>query len=282
MTELRAPKDLYLLWERQQWRSQAIDFTRDRRDWEGLEPRLRDELAWNLSQFFVGEERVTKAFAPIVMAAEDPDEEAFLASQQVDEARHTQFFDRFWREVVGDDAGAPLGERLALVREACNDAFVELFDKRLMAAVDRLRLDPGDLEAKVEAVTIYHMVIEGALALTGQHFTVEYLTRTGLLPGFRAGFERVARDEHRHLAYGTWFLKEKCREERLAASVRETLGELLPITALVLVPPAYAGESEYEVLGYSSHEITEFALTALMRRLRVIGIDLPTAAAVSG
>ena len=37
------------------------------------------------------------------MAYEDEQEEAFLTTQQVDEARHMQFFDRWYREVVGLD-----------------------------------------------------------------------------------------------------------------------------------------------------------------------------------
>ena len=31
----------------------------------------------------------------------------------------------------------------------------------------------------MEAVTIYHMVIEGMLALTGQHFIIDYNERQG-------------------------------------------------------------------------------------------------------
>jgi ribonucleoside-diphosphate reductase beta chain len=276
MTEIRLlpPKDLYYLWERQQWRAGAIDFTRDRAQWKALGHEERENLLWNLSQFFVGEQRVTTAFAPIVMAAEDPDEEAYLTTQQVDEARHTQFFARFWDEVLGDDRTA-LDEQIAGVAQSCNDAFVELFDVRLKDAVNRLRREPSDIDAKVEAITIYHMVVEGTLALTGQHFNTDYLVREGLMPGFVEGFEHVARDEHRHVAYGTWFLKSKCDEDaRHAETVRSTLLELLPIASQVLIPPQFAGLPEYEVFGYSSAEIQEFALRALTRRLGIIGIDL--------
>ena len=63
----------------------------------------KDEHLWGLSSFFVGEERVTTQFSGLVMAYEDEQEEAFLATQQVDEARHMQFFDRYYREVLGID-----------------------------------------------------------------------------------------------------------------------------------------------------------------------------------
>ena len=86
-----------------------------------------------MSAFFVGEERVTTQFSGLVMAYEDEQEEAFLTTQQVDEARHMQFFDRFYREVVGM-RDADIQERLARVREDLNDAFVKLFDEALVEA----------------------------------------------------------------------------------------------------------------------------------------------------
>src|SRR5688572_26217702 len=94
--KLLAPGELYWLWERQQWSVADLDLAGDRDDWEQLDDVSREELTWNLAQFFVGEERVTTAFSPIVLAAESEEEEAYLATQQVDEARHTKFFSRFW------------------------------------------------------------------------------------------------------------------------------------------------------------------------------------------
>jgi ribonucleoside-diphosphate reductase beta chain len=271
--KLLSPTDLYWLWERQQWSVAELEFAADRADWEELDEVSREELTWNLAQFFVGEERVTTAFSPIVMAAESEEEEAYLATQQVDEARHTKLFSRLWEEVLSDDAST-LHERMARVREHCNAAFTHLFDDVLMTTVDRLRVEPADIEAKVRAIATYHMIVEGTLALTGQYFTTEYLTDKGILPGFREGFESVARDEHRHVGYGTWFLTEKCREPRYADVARDTLLELLPVAATVLVPPKYEGRDSYEVLGYSSDEIRQFALTALTRRLKVIGLTI--------
>jgi hypothetical protein len=51
--------------------------------------------------------------------------------------------------------------------------------------------------------------------------------------------------------------------------------ELIPIAPSVLVPPKYEGQDAYEVLGYSSQQIQQFALTALTRRLKVIGLSIP-------
>src|SRR5207244_5706402 len=94
-----------------------------------------------------------------------------------------------------------------------NPAFGTLFDEMLGSRVQRLAEEPSDLEALVEAVTLYHMVIEGMLALTGQHFIIDYNEREGTLPGFVRGFSFVARDEHRHVAFGSRFLRDVVVEQ---------------------------------------------------------------------
>ena len=276
--KLMDPQQLYGLWERQQWQSQAIDLERDKEQWAALPEEDKEEHLWGLSSFFVGEERVTTQFSGLVMAYENEQEEAFLTTQQVDEARHMQFFDRYYREVLGVDHEF-IQERLAAVRVHVTDAFVELFDERLVKAGERLIADPSDLDAKVDFVTAYHMVIEGTLALTGQHFMLDYYEKQGLLPGFQEGFGNIARDEHRHVAYGTWFLQQKCSDERMRGRVQATLNELLPLAAGVLVPKGYALGDDYEFFGYSSQEQAEFAYSALSRRLKVIGVPLATASA---
>jgi ribonucleoside-diphosphate reductase beta chain len=276
--KLMDPQQLYELWERQQWQSQAIDLERDKEQWAALSDEDKEEHLWGLSSFFVGEERVTTQFSGLVMAYENEQEEAFLTTQQVDEARHMQFFDRWFREVAGTDGG--IQDRLAASRADVTDAFVELFDDHLVKAGQRLIADPSDLDAKVDFVTAYHMVIEGTLALTGQHFMLDYYEKNELLPGFQEGFGNIARDEHRHVAYGTWFLQQKCADGRMRERVQATLNELLPIAAGVLVPKGYALGDDYEFFGYTSQEQAEFAYSALSRRLKVIGVPLaPTASA---
>ncbi len=234
-------------------------------------------MAWNLSSFFVGEERVTTQFTGLVAAYEDQSEEAFLTTQQVDEARHAQHFNRFYEQVVGYDG--TFDKRLERAREDLNDAFLVLFDEHLVDACNRLMADRHDVEAKVDFVTTYHMVIEGTLALTGQYYITDYCEQHDVLPGFVEGFRNISRDEHRHVAYGTWYLKEKCKDPALNARVQDKLVELLPVAAGVFVPPGLQLGDTYEILGYSSDHVNEFAFTALSRRLKVIGVELPAVAA---
>ena len=200
------PQQLYELWERQHWSAHAIDLTADVSDWHALPDGERRDIVWSLACFFVGEERVTTQFSGLVMAYEDQGEEAYLATQQVDEARHAQHFNRFYEQVLSLDG--TFEDRLAAARAKLNPAFVELFDEQLVQAGARLVADPSDREAKVDFVVLYHMVIEGTLALTGQHFITRTLADRGILGGFLEGFELIARDEHRHVAYGTWYLQQ--------------------------------------------------------------------------
>jgi ribonucleoside-diphosphate reductase beta chain len=46
------------------------------------------------------------------------------------------------------------------------------------------------------------MIIEGMLALTGQNFIISLQRGERNAPGFVEGFNKVARDEQRHVAFG--------------------------------------------------------------------------------
>ena len=274
------PQQLYELWERQNWISQTIDLSADAAQWEHFDEQTKGDIAWSLSSFFIGEERVTTQFSGLVMSYDDQSEEAFLTTQQVDEARHAQHFNRFYEQVVGYDG--TFDERLRDVRRHVSDAFITLFDEHLVQANQRLVANPRDVEAKVDFVTAYHMVIEGTLALTGQYTITDWCERTGSLPGFLEGFKKVSQDEHRHVAYGTWFLQQKCKDPGLARRVQDKLVELLPIAAGVLAPPGLDPfTEEWELMGFKSADINAFAFKALTRRLKVIGVGLPAVGAAA-
>jgi ribonucleoside-diphosphate reductase beta chain len=278
--QLMDPLALYRLWERQNWVSHEIDLSQDRADWEAMEPKLRDELSWNLASFFVGEERVTTQFSGLVMAYESQDEEAFLTTQQVDEARHAQHFNRVWTEVLQHDGD--FETHLAHARRSMNADYLTLFDEHLVESNQRLIDNPRDIEAKIDYVVTYHMIIEGTLALTGQYFQTGVMEREDIMPGHRKGFGLISQDEHRHVAYGTWYLQTKAREKpAYKERIRDRMLEVLPSAAGVLVPPGYTLGEDYDYMGYSSTEMNEFAFTALNRRLKVIGISLEPAEAAA-
>src|SRR6184192_4485599 len=149
--ELLTYRQLYELWERQQWATQDLDFTQDRIDWhERIGPEERFQRMYGLSSFFIGEQRVAAELGPMMRAAPDEDMRVFLSTQIADEARHVAFFDRFYSE-VGVLESDDLNGRLEETSEHLNPEFEDLFDSLLKQRVDRLAVEPEDTEALVEA-----------------------------------------------------------------------------------------------------------------------------------
>jgi ribonucleoside-diphosphate reductase beta chain len=268
-------RQLYQLWERQQWRTQDIDFTQDRIDWhERIPEEERFQRMYGLSSFFIGEQKVADELGPMMRACPTEEMRIFLATQIADEARHVMFFNRFYQEVDVLESDS-LSERLLETSEHVNPEFHVLFDEMLKGRVDRLARDPADLELLVETITLYHMIIEGMLALTGQHFIISYNEDVGTLPGFVEGFNNVARDEHRHVAFGARFLREMAQaDERYREAIQRTLVEVGPVADGVLEPRWYReAEGDVTLLGADMEETRAFAMKALERRLKVIGLQ---------
>ncbi|MDX6623294.1 MAG: ribonucleoside-diphosphate reductase beta chain [Solirubrobacterales bacterium] len=271
---LFGPQELYRHWEEGQWSPFEIDLAADADQWRTISGEDRRLIFWVLSSLMVAEERITTKFSGLVGAYGSEEEATFLATQQVDEARHMQFYARFQDEVVADPAA--IGAHVERARAEISPAFRAIFDVALVEAHEQLLANPADAEAKVRFVTLYHQILEGTLGLTSFNFVTGYLEREGLLPGFVAGYSKIHHDEHRHIGYGTWYLREAvAAEPALGDAVRATLRELLPAVAESLTPPDRE-ETDWNALGAGADEIREFALGGLTRRLDVIGVPLST------
>ncbi len=267
---LHDPQTLYRHWEDGQWNPWDIDLAVDRQQWSEMEDATL--LTFVLGSLMVAEERITTKFSGLVGADGSEEEITFLATQQVDEARHMQFYARYQDEVVSEPA--LIAAHVERAREQVSPAFRTIFDQRLVEAHERLLASPGDAASKVAFVSIYHLTLEATLGLTTFEFSTRFMEREGLLPGFLAGYGKIHHDEHRHIGYGIWFLREAvARDPALAGVVRATLRELLPAVAESLTPPEGADSS---VLGASADEIRAFALDGLRRRLDIIGVPLET------
>ena len=273
--QLNDPQTLYRRWEDDQWSPYAIDLSADREQWPSMGGEDRDLIFYVLSSLMVAEERITTKFSGLVGAYGTEEEATFLATQQVDEARHMQFYARFQDEVVAEpDTVAAHVQR---ARGQVSEAFRHIFDEQLVEAHQLLVAAPHDLATKVRFVTIYHLILEGTLGLTSFKFTTDYLIREGLLPGFVEGYSKIHHDETRHIGYGVWFLRETVGAQPQAAdTVRQTLRELLPSVAASLAPPDTGTSHDFEALGASGDAIRDFALGGLTRRLDIIGVPLST------
>jgi len=158
-------EDLYRRWEQGNWKAMDIDFTEDRKGWEALSEIQRKSALWTYSMFFYGEDSVADNLSPYIDAAPKEEQKYFLATQQVDEARHAIFFHRFFKEVIG--AGDSISATLASTQQHLGWGYMAIFD-RLDRMSEELRRDRS-LPKFAQAITLYHLVVEATLAQPGQH-----------------------------------------------------------------------------------------------------------------
>ena len=271
--QLNDPQTLYRRWEDAQWSPFAVDLANDVEQWPEMDAGDRNLIFFVLASLMVAEERITTKFSGLVGAYGSEEEATFLSTQQVDEARHMQFYARFQDEVVAEPA--TVSAHVERARDQVSDAFRAIFDVALVEAHEKLVAHPEDLAAKVAFVTLYHLILEATLGLTTFKFATDYLSREGLLPGFVEGYSKIHHDETRHIGYGVWFLRETIRAHpEQADTVRSTLRDLLPHVAESLKPPGDGDAAD--VLGVTEDDLRGFALAGLTRRLQIIGVPLDT------
>jgi ribonucleoside-diphosphate reductase beta chain len=271
--QLNDPQTLYRRWEDAQWSPFEVDLGRDYGQWSEMSGDGQRLVLFVLSSLMVAEERITTKFSGLVGAYGSEEEATFLATQQVDEARHMQFYARFRDEVITEpDLIAAHVER---GRKHVSPAFRRLFDEALVEGHERLVAEPENKAAKVAFVTLYHLILESTLGLTTFKFTTDYLTREALLPGFVDGYSKIHHDETRHIGYGVWFLRQSvAADSALGDVVRKTLRDLLPSVAESLSPPDSGSGMDFDALGISAEDVRGFALNGLGRRLDLIGVPL--------
>jgi hypothetical protein len=263
-------EDLYARWEQGNWRATEIDFTVDRDHWQNTFTEMERRAAlWTYSMFFYGEDAVADNLSPYIDAAPREEQKYFLATQQVDEARHAVLFSRFMREVA--ETGPDTASSLAATQPQLTWGFRKVFD-RLDRMADELRRDRSKPKL-AQAVTLYHFIIEASLAQPGQHFIDESLTKRDLLPGFRAGIANVAKDEQRHIGFGVKLIADLTREDPdCEPAIGELLREILPYTAAVFVPPGW-DERYVTLFGFTLEDVYTHGVEAIDSRLRAAGLD---------
>jgi hypothetical protein len=265
-------QDLYERWERGNWRATEIDFSADHEQWrERFSDLERRAALWNYSMFFHGEDSVADNLSPFIDAAPREEQKYFLATQQVDEARHAVFFNRFMHEVVERGDGTIAGA-LEATRPELTWGFVKTFEL-LDRVVGELRRDRSRTKL-AQAVTMYHFVVEATLAQPGQHFITDYLDARDLLPGFRAGMRNVALDEQRHIGFGVKLLRDLAAEDpEVPEAVAEQLRAATPVSLAVFVPPGW-DERYVECFGFTLDAIYEEGARSFEAKFRAAGLPI--------
>ena len=264
--------DLYARWERGNWRALEIDFTEDRRQWhEVMTEHERRAALWNYAMFFHGEDAVADDLAPFIDAAPREEQKYFLATQQVDEARHAIFFKRFMNEVVGRGDGS-IGGTLRATEPELTWGFRKTF-ALLDEITGALRSDTSRV-ALARAVTMYHVVVEALLAQPGQHFISDYLEKRQILPGFREGMRLVALDEQRHIGFGVKLLHDLAvSDDGVRDAVADLIRHVTPYSLAVFIPPNW-DRSYTECFGFTLEEIYTEAARSFEAKMRSAGLPL--------
>ena len=261
-------EDLYARWEKGNWSATQLDFTQDRVDWQEKFSDIEQRGAlWNYSLFLHGEDAVADNLSPYIDAAPREEQKYFLATQQVDEARHSVFFGRFLKEVVGvgDSIQSTLNDSLPELTWGFREIFAKLDD-----VANELRKDKS-LPNLAASVCMYHLVIEATIAQSAQHFINDYLIERQVMPGFREGMENVSHDEQRHIGFGVKMISDLVKEDpECKDAIAELLREVIPISTGIFVPPNW--DMRYiESFGQSLADVYTSAMTSLEQKLRAAG-----------
>lgn len=260
--------DLYKRYFKHRWNAYDLDFTQDAVDWRTKMTEEERAAFKEIAAAFHHAERQVEIELPVFMLSGSEDAKLYLSTQIEDEARHTLFFDRFYREVVGLP-GDSVAELLAASFDYVPESFVGSFG--LMAHLsDDLRKDPENQKLRVRYATAYFLWIEGVLALSIMKITLTYCRTRGYLPGYYTGFIASCRDEARHVQFGMRFLRDAIQEDpRLVHEVYETLRTELAMNGGVSQP------APLEPLGWDAEAVTEFMIRQVQNKLSDVGIDLP-------
>lgn len=263
--------DLYRRWEENNWSAMEIDFSADRAGWDSLTEMQRKSALWMYSMFFYGEDSVADNLSPYVDAAPTEEQAYFLTTQQVDEARHAVFFNRFFQEVL-DSGNGTIASALDTTLPQLGWGYRHVFE-RLDRMADELRADRS-LPKFAQAITLYHLIVEGTLAQPGQHFIEDHFTKGGELPGFSAGMVHVSRDEQRHIGYGVKTLSEIVpQSEECKAAIIELFRELNKYSLAVFCPPGF-DRAYSDCWGFSLEDIYAFGLRLVRQRWKTIGFPI--------
>ncbi len=203
------------LWEqgnRKGWDPADIDFSQDAEHWGLLDDNLREVMTMIAVMFIIGEESVTEDIQPFMraMAAEGRfEDEMYLTQFAYEEAKHVDVFRR-WLDAVG--ATHDLHEIVEMGMTVSTRGILSMgpggvFSDLQPEAMRRLDTDPSP-KAQIRANVIYNQYVEGTLALTGYWAWSKILESTGgLFPGMQQIIKYLARDERRHLAWGTYNIR---------------------------------------------------------------------------
>ena len=261
------------------WDPAAIELDRDRtallsflHETDRPEDHLHD-LRLYIARFGAGEQAVTEDLAPLATVLENIDDQLFLTTQLYEEAKHADFFDRYWREVIWT-VEDELGWDRSNPRDDVwfNEPYIDRFDRNKKAQFRLLEEDTPENRAK--AYCHYHLTVEGILAQTGYYgMQTSYggeFEKLPYLPGLVEGFTKIRSDEGRHVGFGMNQLKKLIQEEGVdPALVEDTVAELVPLVQGITEDDRFQPD-DAEPVGLEEGTLAAYAVEKHTERMRQI------------
>jgi ribonucleoside-diphosphate reductase beta chain len=213
------------------WDPADIDLTADEDHWETVfDDDQRQQVHGTFVNFYEGEESVTKTLTPFLTAIDALEDapfdvvqqQLFLTTQLFEEAKHTDFFSRYFEEVIGtqrtdvhDYEDSEFWQNPELRRFLIDD--LEAVTEKLRRAVDE---DQETLRYTLaEALMHYMGLVEAQLAKSGYAIFETVLGNaseamgTEVFPGFQEGITNTRKDEGRHITNGRWVMQKLAEED---------------------------------------------------------------------
>jgi len=222
------------------WDPRDVDLSVDRENVSKLPDEVFEQLHVSLAKFGAGEQSVTEDLSPLAVVLSDVEDQMFVTTQLYEEAKHTDFFDRYWKQVIHPEEDARGWERTSpLDPKWFDDDYVELFDRNDEAMA--LLLTDDTPENRAKAYCHYHLVIEGILAQTGYYGLTKVwgpqVEEYPELPGLVEGINLIRQDEGRHVGFGMAKLRDLVQSGDVDAELLdETVGELVLLVQGTLTP----------------------------------------------
>ncbi|ELY96609.1 ribonucleoside-diphosphate reductase subunit beta 2 [Natrialba chahannaoensis JCM 10990] len=232
-----------------------------------------DRTLNGIAKFGAGEDAVTEDLAPLATVLDNIDDQLFLTTQLYEEAKHADFFDRYWREVIWA-VEDELGWKRSNPRNDkwFNEPYVDLFDRNRKAQYRLLEEDTPENRAK--AYCHYHLTVEGILAQTGYYgMQTSYggeFEELPHLPGLVEGFTKIRSDEGRHVGFGMNQLKKLIAEGVDPVLIEDTVHDLLPLVQGITEDERFQPDDEAEQVGLEDGALAAYAVEKHTDRMQQI------------
>jgi ribonucleoside-diphosphate reductase beta chain len=215
----------------------------------------KEQLTKICALFYEGEVSVADTLAWFMLAMPEADRRMYLSTQIFEEVKHAEFFERYFKEVLGE-----MDTAAYLIPESRNVLMDGL--KERGEAIARAKLQGNEEEVDFASTLFaahYMGLIEGVMAQTAYDYVGEMLDSVGLFPALQEAIRLLRSDEGRHVTHGLDYLRRQISAHpEYKAPVKElfldNIKSMTLWTRWVFYPNPFGLDSDRMMrLGYSLH-----------------------------